>query len=1086
MANSRRSAVVRMSANAWKAWARCAQAVFGAWAWEAPRWYSRARGAIANVQPRTMGVVSIGILMLAAGGYGSWRWYQLLPKPEFAAFSVTAPARTRIEEENAKPDPLTVRFDRSVAALALAGKPLPNGVRLAPGLEGAWRWLDDRVLEFRPKQDWPIGQSYKVTLDKAVLAPQVRLEKYGFEFSTASFAARIGGARFYQDPVDPGVKMGVFDVQFTHPVDPAEFERRVEVRLAGQKEGVLGVGRETTPFTVVYDKLKLVASIHSGNLAVPRNPTTLEVHIDAGVRAARGGNPTPVPLTAGASVPSLYSLTVAGAVPLVVSNQRNEPEQVLMVNLSAAAGERDVAQAVKAWILPTVRPAHDGDAAAGNEDAPYRWYNPQEVTDAVLNAAAPLTLEPIAAEREFVESHDFRYHADVGRFMLVQVDKTLRSFGGYLSPRTERFIVAVPPFPPELKILSQGSLLALSGEHKVAALVRDLPGVRIDIARLLPAQLQHLVSQSNGDFSNPGFYGGLGPDNLTERFVRKIPLGSLAHGQAHYESIDLGDYLHSGAEEKRGIFLLTVQGYDPRAEAAQQRAAAAGRRAAESAPAAAPPADNGTDEAAAADEAAADAAPADSTIDKRLILVTDLGIVMKRSVDGTQDVFVQSIANGLPVAGASVDIVAKNGTTLVTQLTDAAGRAHFQKLDDLTRERAPLLVQVRKSGDLSFLPLIRSDRSLDLSRFDIGGIRSARSSNQLTAYLFSDRGIYRPGDAIHIGMIVKTANWAGDLGGIPLEAEVLDARGLTVARERFKLPASGFAELTHSTAEVAPTGAYTVNLYLVKDNRPDAQIGTTTVRVQEFEPDRMKVAAHLSAESADGWVSPKDLKALINVQNLFGTPAEHRRVEATLTLTPAFPAFRSLPDYRFYDPMRAKEGYSDRLRDADTDTEGNASFDLGLQKYAKATYRVGLLARAFEPGSGRSVSAAAVQLVSELPFLVGFKTDGDLEYLPRDAKRIVSWIAVDPHAKRTAAEGLRLKRVETKFVSVLTKLNNGTYQVRVAQEGHCPVRGAIRHSGGRPGTGARHRRARHLRLCDARRRGTGTQRVEYTVAGRAT
>jgi uncharacterized protein YfaS (alpha-2-macroglobulin family) len=401
---------------------------------------------------------------------------------------------------------------------------------------------------------------------------------------------------------------------------------------------------------------------------------------------------------------------------------------------------------------------------------------------------------------------------------------------------------------------------------------------------------------------------------------------------------------------------------------------------------------------------------------------------MKRSTDGTEDVFVQSIATGLPVGGASVDIVAKNGTVLATEATDALGRAHFLKIDGMTRERAPLLVQVRKSGDLSFLPLNRGDRSLDMSRFDIGGIRSARSANQLTAFLFSDRGIYRPGDTIHIGMITKTANWAKNLAGIPLEAEVLDARGLTVSRRRFKLPASGFAELSHATADTAPTGTYTVNLYIVKDDRPDAQIGTTTVRVQEFEPDRMKIAAHLSAQSTDGWVSPKDLKAVVNVQNLFGTPAEHRRVEATLTLTPAFPAFRSLPDYRFYDPLRAKEGYNDRLRDADTDAEGNATFDLGLQKYAKATYRVHLLAREFEPEGGRSVTADVATLVSELPFLVGFKADGDLDYLSRYAKRIVSWIAIDPDAKKTSATGLTLKRVETKFVSVLIKQSNGTYQ----------------------------------------------------------
>jgi len=1086
------SAIGRVIARLWKAWAWFVQSALGAWTWEAPRWIGSARRYATEVggrgstwarrRPRSTAALTVGVVVLALGGHAAWRWYRSLPKPEFAAVSLTAPARTRIEEENAKPDPLTLRFDRSAATLALAGKPLPTGVTLQPALAGTWRWVDDRVLEFRPRDDWPIAQAYTVALDKAILAPQIRLKDYDLQFSTASFAAHVAGTQFYQDPVNPGVKFGVFDVQFTHPVDPAEFERRIEVRLAGQKQGVLGVGRETTPFTVIYDKLKLNASIHSASLPIPKNATALDVHIAAGVRAARGGNRTEAPITAGAPVPGLYSLSVLGAAPIVVSNERNEPEQVLLVNLSAATGERDVAQAVKAWILPKVRPAHDAVPAAGREDSPYWWHDARDVTDAVLNGAEALNLEPIPAEREFIESHSFRYRADVGQFLFVQIDKNLRSFGGYLSPATERFIIRVPPFPPELKILSQGSLLALSGERKVAVLVRDLPGLRIDVARLLPAQLQHLVSQSNGDFANTSFYGGFGPDNLTERFVRKVPLGNLAHGQAHYETIDLGDYLKGEGADKRGIFLLTLQGYDPRAEAAELRAAAARRRGESRQAAAASNTDEEPESSDAKD--AADFAPAGLT-DRRLVLVTDLGIVLKRSADGTSDVFVQSIATGLPVAGAAVDIVAKNGTTVGTQLTDAMGRAHFQKLDDLTRERSPLLVQVKKSGDLSFLPLNRGDRSLDMSRFDIGGIRSARSANQLSAYLFSDRGIYRPGDTIHIGMITKTASWSKDLSGIPLESEVLDARGLTVARERFKLPASGFTELSHTTADTAPTGTYTVNLYIVKDDRPDAEIGTTTVRVQEFEPDRMKIATHLSAESAEGWVSPKDLKAVVNVQNLFGTPAEHRRVEAMLTLTPAFPAFHSLPDYRFYDPQRAKEGYNDKLRDAETDAEGNAAFDLGLQKYAKATYRVHLLARAFEAGGGRSVTADAATLVSELPFLVGFKTDADLDYLPRDAKRVVSWVAIDPNARKTAAGDLTLKRVETKFVSVLTKQNNGTYQyesrkkdVTLSEEPFAiPAAGLeMMLATDAPGTYA-------YLIRDAA--GLDLNRVEYTVVGQA-
>ena len=67
--------------------------------------------------------------------------------------------------------------------------------------------------------------------------------------------------------------------------------------------------------------------------------------------------------------------------------------------------------------------------------------------------------------------------------------------------------------------------------------------------------------------------------------------------------------------------------------------------------------------------------------DFRLLLVTDLGILVKRSLDGSQEVFVQSIATGLPVAGADVEVIGKNGLTLFTQTTDATGRVRFAKLD---------------------------------------------------------------------------------------------------------------------------------------------------------------------------------------------------------------------------------------------------------------------------------------------------------------------------------------------------------------------------------------------------------------------
>src|SRR5207244_969079 len=206
---------------------------------------------------------------------------------------------------------------------------------------------------------------------------------------------------------------------------------------------------------------------------------------------------------------------------------------------------------------------------------------------------------------------------------------------------------------------------------------------------------------------------------------------------------ELGRYLSRGASPK-GLFLVSVQGYD-----------SVTRRKV-------------------------------GPMDRRLVLLTDLGLLAKQGADGAQDVFVQSLRTGLPVAGVTVNVVGKNGLTVISAESDADGHAHFPSLRSFERERTPELYAAEKGEDLSFLPMNREDRQFDLSRFDVGGVSNALQAEKLSAYLFSDRGVYRPGDAFHVGVIVKPADWTTPLAGIPFEAVVSDARGLAVNRERLR------------------------------------------------------------------------------------------------------------------------------------------------------------------------------------------------------------------------------------------------------------------------------------------------------------
>ena len=981
-----------------------------------------------NAKPlKSLGIFVV-LVALGAGAWHGYKLYEARPKPQMVKIALTAPTRTVIEE-NLPPNPLVLVFDHSVAPIALVGKDVIEGIGLMPALQGTWHWDNENTLTFKPKTDWPVGIVHKVSLSAKALTPKTLLEQSALEFVSPAFVASISSSEFYQDPTNPAMKKAVINLNFSHPVDSAKLEKSITLKMRSAQKGLLDFGGDNTPFVVSYDKLKLNAYIHSATLNIPKDDSVLDVTIGEGLKAARGGKPFETALTQSINVPGLYSLQVSDIAPTVVSNEQNEPEQILVLTASAAVHEKEMVSHIKAWVLPRDKP----NSKPEELQYPHVWAA-QEMTPAVLALSKTLDLEQIPAERENIEVHSFKYKANVGSYIYVHVDKGLKSFGGYQLGKVSARVLQVPPFPAEVKILSQGSLLALSGERKVAILTRDLPGVQMEIGRILPGQLQHLITQSNGAFSSPQFSGTIDADNLTERFEKSIPL-QLEPGKAHYEALDLSEYLGKSsankAQDKRGIFLLTVHGYKPKTVAEKQAEANTGNASDDTS-------EQG-DGAYNGDQAAPDAdtqtvANPENFSDKRLILVTDLGLIAKKELDGTQVVYVQSIHTGLPVAGAMVEVIAKNGAVIFSQTTDVNGRANFAKLDGLQRERAPVLYLVKKAGDLSFLPINHYDRNLDYSRFDVGGVANAASSDSLNAYLFSDRGIYRPGDTMHIGVIVKTATWEKALVGLPLEAEILDARGLTVKKQTIHLGNGGFNELEYKTLETAPTGTYTVNVYSVKDNNAYQQLGSVSVKVQEFLPDRMKVKtlfakdATLYPESNEGWLNPKDLKANVNVQNLFGTAAENRRVTATLTLSPAYPAFSTYKDYAFYDPLRAKEGYSEKLSDATSNAVGVAEFKLGLEKYAKATYRLNILTQAFEAGGGRGVSSEAATLISEQPYLVGFKADGDLNYISKASKRDVELIAINSTLQKVATDDLSLNFVERKYVSMLIKQSNGTFK----------------------------------------------------------
>ncbi|MFQ5983321.1 MAG: MG2 domain-containing protein, partial [Woeseiaceae bacterium] len=571
-------------------------------------------------------------------------------------------------------------------------------------------------------------------------------------------------------------------------------------------------------------------------------------------------------------------------------------------------------------------------------------------------------------------------------YLYVIIEDGLRSEGDFVMSRLYDTVVRAGSYPKEATIAQSGAILPLTSTHRLTFVSRGVDTLKVELGRLLENQVNHLASQTGGDVKSPYFNNYLfNEDNLTARSERFIDLNAEHPKKSVYSSLDLSGFLPDG-----GYYFVSVQGWDRENDR-----------------------------------------PIGSQ-DKRFILITDLGLLVKSNADSTQDVFVHSIATGQPVAGARVALLGKNGVPIIERTTAIDGHVSMPATDAFERERTPTVFVVRLGADSVFMPYARHGRMLQYSRFDVGGehVRRDTEADRLRAQVFTDRGLYRPGDTAKFAAIVKRDDWQ-PLGNLPLVLNVRDPRGQTVMDKHIRLPDGGFLDEEFATEIASPTGNYRVTLYLIEEHDNRRTIGSESFKVEEFLPDRLRIRSTILGQKTEGWLKPGDLVCEVSLENLFGTPAESRRVTGQLQLTPSSIRMRQHAGYEFVDPLRvtgsAVRPVSKTLAPTTTNQQGIAELPLDVSQYDKGIYRLTVSTEGFEEGDGRGVKAQASVMMSPLDYLIGYKTDSDLSYLDKESEHSVEFLAVDSDAGAIALDGLTLAVSEEKFVSTLVRRPNGTY-----------------------------------------------------------
>lgn len=310
----------------------------------------------------------------------------------------------------------------------------------------------------------------------------------------------------------------------------------------------------------------------------------------------------------------------------------------------------------------------------------------------------------------------------------------------------------------------------------------------------------------------------------------------------------------------------------------------------------------------------------------RWIIYTDMAL---QSFDGAGglDVVVRSLRTARPLSGATLTLIAQNNEELARARADGEGRVHFDEalVNGEGPARARYVMAYGAEGDFTALDLQRAP--LDLSDRGVDGRYTARD---IDAYLYTERGIYRPGERVRLmGLIRDQIGRA--IANRQSTLVVYRPNGTEARRVRLtEAVAAGGLAKNIDLDRSAPRGVWRAEL--IVDGQEEIA-GDVSFSVEDFVPQRLRVSFSPSEDQLRerNVVLRRGGSQRIGVQAdfLYGAPGSGLAVEGEgrLVVDP-----NPFPEHAGYSFGKADESFDERYFQLPaTVTDGQGAAQLLLQ-----------------------------------------------------------------------------------------------------------------------------------------------------------
>jgi len=337
------------------------------------------------------------------------------------------------------------------------------------------------------------------------------------------------------------------------------------------------------------------------------------------------------------------------------------------------------------------------------------------------------------------------------------------------------------------------------------------------------------------------------------------------------------------------------------------------------------------------------------------VIVSDIGLTYKAGSE-QHLVLATDLLDASPMGDVTVTLRTYQNQVIARKQTDGRGKVIFEGVKEKV-----FYIEGEKDDQRSMVK--PSEMAWNLSSFDTGGVVVA--PDETRAFIYTERGVYRPGDTIHLSVIARNKDNTFPENH-PITLEVYNPKNQLMVKQTTQKGTDGFYSFEIKTKPEDLTGNWKAKIFV------GSQTFYHTLKIETVVPNRLKV----KIEPEKPQLSPADRQIKFDLVSnyLFGAPAAFLKAEVSILLNHQLKKFPKYHGFVFNNEAMAFKSIKTNVFNSSLDGEGKAVITWQLPDLSQAPSAIaaGITAKVFEKG-GRATRSDLVIPIDPYDFYVGLE-----------------------------------------------------------------------------------------------------------------